>query len=68
MASNFAEGKKQFATPVTADVIDAFKKKCKDNKVKQNEIIEGLMKAYINDEVEVEIKKITTVSYSIKAK
>lgn len=45
--------KKDFATPIDSDLLEKFKKKCKENGFKMNEIIEVYMDDFVNGNINV---------------
>ena len=55
--------KVKLATNIDKDIMEQFKNKCLDNGVKKyNEVIEGLMSAYINEQVKIEVKTLYKIS------
>lgn len=51
------EQKRTFATPVSADVIEDFKVKCKENNMPMNVVIETFMRQYAAGEFEIKFVK-----------
>lgn len=54
--------KKDFATPIDSDLLENFKKKCKENGFKMNEIIEVYMNDFINGDINI----VKEIKYNIK--
>lgn len=56
--------RKTFATPVDEDLQDAFKAECKNQGYKMNEVIEILMKGFVNGDIQIQKE----ISYKIHQK
>lgn len=48
--------RKPFTTTIDEEISKNFKKKCSENKDKMNDVLEAFMKAYINNEFELEVE------------
>ncbi|WP_154698216.1 hypothetical protein [Clostridium botulinum] len=48
--------RKSFTTTIDAELQQQFKEKCSINKDKMNDVLETFMKAYINDEIKLEVQ------------
>jgi hypothetical protein len=48
--------RKSFTTTIDDEIQKDFKEKCNDNKDKMNDVLEAFMKAYINNEFELEVE------------
>ena len=53
--------RKTFATPVDENLQDAFKAECKKQGYKMNEVIEILMKGFVNGDIQIKRE----ISYKI---
>ena len=58
------ESKRQFGTPITIEVLEAFQKKVKSDKLPINVVVETFMKQYANGEFE--LKFVPTEEYAEK--
>lgn len=48
--------RKPFTTTIDDDIQKKFKEKCSENSDKMNDVLEAFMKAYINNEFELEVE------------
>jgi len=48
--------RKSFTTTIDDDIQKKFKEKCSENSDKMNDVLEAFMKAYINNEFELEVE------------
>lgn len=46
--------RKNFATPIDERILESFKKKCKQEGYKLNEVIEVLMSGYVDERIKIE--------------
>ena len=46
--------RKNFATPIDEEILENFKKKCKQEEYKLNEVMEVLMSGYVNEKIRIE--------------
>jgi hypothetical protein len=60
--------RKTFATTIDETITDNFKMTCKENGQKLNEVLEALMQAYTNKEIEVNVSVETVTNYSVTVK
>jgi len=60
--------RKTFATTIDETLTTDFKKACKENNQKLNEVIEAMMQAYINKDIDVKVSVETVTSYNVTVK
>lgn len=60
--------RKTFATTIDETITDSFKIACKGNNQKLNEVLEALMQAYTNKQIEVNVNVETVTNYKVTVK
>ena len=60
--------RKTFATTIDETITDNFKTTCKENNQKLNEVLEALMQAYTNKQIEVNVNVETVTNYKVTVK
>ncbi len=61
-------GRKTFATTIDEAITTDFKTACKENDQKLNEVLEALMQAYSNKQIEVNVNVETVTNYNVTVK
>lgn len=60
--------RKTFATTIDETLTKEFRTACKENNQKLNEVIEAMMQAYINKDIEVNVSVETVTKYNVTVK
>lgn len=60
--------RKTFATTIDETITSDFKTACKENDQKLNEVLEALMQAYSNKQIEVNVNVETVTNYNVTVK